>query len=168
MMPAIVTMKNTSPRFFRRIPSGLPGDLSVGECREKRIPSGFSLIEVVMALGIFAFVIIPVIGLVSGGMKNLRQSMDDTVRAGIAKEIAGEALRTPYSNVVTNISYYTDEGVTSSIAGAVFKATTTTNTQLTLVTTDTNVARMLTITVQHMQDTNNRTVFSQLLINSGQ
>ena len=59
-------------------------------------------------------------------------------------------------------------GATSSSARAVFKATTTTNTPPTLVTTDVNVAKMLTITVQHIQDANNRTVFSQLLINSGQ
>ena len=157
------------------MPAGRPaGSPAVGS---RRTSDGFSLIEVVIAVGIFAFVIIPVIGLVSGGMKNLRQSMDDTVRADIAREIVGEALRSPYTNVVAtwngSNNYYTDEGVRlSSVAGAVFKATTTvtslpSSSSLGL-TTDTNIAKQLTVTVQHVSDTNNKTVYTQLLINTKQ
>ena len=46
----------------------------------KNAEDAFSLIEVIIALGIFAFVVVPIIALVSSGMKSLRQSMDDSVR----------------------------------------------------------------------------------------
>jgi uncharacterized protein (TIGR02598 family) len=141
----------------------------------KQLSNAFSLVEVVIALGIFAFVIIPVIGLTSQGIKSLRQSMDDTVRANIAREIVGEALRTPYTNLAATYNnipfYYTDEGIRlPSKVNAVFIAS---NSIATLpannslgVTADTNIAEMLTVTVTHIQDTNNKQVFSQLLLNT--
>ena len=130
----------------------------------------------VIAIGIFAFVIIPVIGLVSGGMKNLRQSMDDTVRSDIAREIASQALRTPFTNVVASTRYFTDEGMeTNSSPGAyVFIASTslTNNNAISLLSSDasfTNTVKVLNIRVYHFQDSNNnQTVFSQLLMNTGQ
>jgi uncharacterized protein (TIGR02598 family) len=130
---------------------------------------------VVIAIGIFAFVIIPVIGLVSGGMKNLRQSMDDTVRSDIAREIASQALRTPFSNVVPSTRYFTDEGMeTNSSPGAyVFIASTSlTNNAISLLSSNasfTNTVKVLNIRVYHFQDSNNnQTVFSQLLMNTSQ
>jgi uncharacterized protein (TIGR02598 family) len=153
------------------MPAGRPaGSPAVGS---RRTSDGFSLIEVVIAVGIFAFVIIPVIGLVSGGMKNLRQSMDDTVRADIAREIVGEALRSPWTNVVPGyngqVSYYTDEGAQQGAQNAqtIFKATTTLSNAPALLSTDTN-CKLLIVTVQHVSDTNNKTVYTQLLINTKQ
>ena len=153
-------------------PAALPSPVPSRGSRQAS--AGFSLIEIVIAVGIFAFVIIPVIGLVSGGMKNLRQSMDDTVRADIAKAIVGEALRSPYSNVVSATNYYNDEGIQqgSQNAQTIFNATTTV-TSLTSdsslgLTTDTNIAKQLTVTVKHVSDPNNKTVYTQLLINTAQ
>jgi len=125
-------------------------------------------------VGIFAFVIIPVIGLVSGGMKNLRQSMDDTVRSDIAREIASQALRTPFTNVDASTRYFTDEGMeTNSSPGAyVFIASTSlanVNASPLLSGISPDKARVLNIRVYHFQDSNNnQTVLSQLLINTDQ
>jgi len=150
------------------MPAGRPaGSPAVGS---RRASHGFSLIEVVIAVGIFAFVIIPVIGLVSGGMKNLRQSMDDTVRADIAREIVGQALRSPWANLVnftTTPSYYTDEGVQTLGSDYLFIASNTLSVAPSLLGVNTN-CKLLTVTVQHRSDTNNKTVYTQLLINTAQ
>ena len=60
---------------------------------------GFSLIEVTIAMGVFAFAIIPIIVLVSSGMKSLRGSMDDGVRGEIVRKVVAEAAQVPYTNL---------------------------------------------------------------------
>jgi hypothetical protein len=37
-----------------------------------------------------------------------------------------------------------------------------------LVTSDTNIAQLLRVTVRHFADTNNKTVYSQLILNTAQ
>ena len=91
---------------------------------------GFSLIEVTIALGIVAFAMVPIIGLVSTGMKSLRDSMDETVRGEIVRKVSGEALRIPYTRLLEEFQnktfYFNDEGIqqTSSNASTIFVATT--------------------------------------------
>ena len=138
--------------------------------RARRRAGGFSLIEVVISLGIFVFAMVPIIGVTSSGMKNLRDSMDDTVRADIVRKVAGEAMRSPYASVMSydqSNSYFTDEGVKTT-SPDIFVATTTITNAPGLLSTTTDIARLLTVTVRHFADTNNRTVFSQLLINTAQ
>jgi len=135
--------------------------------RARRRAGGFSLIEVVISLGIFVFAMVPIIGVTSSGMKNLRDSMDDTVRADIVRKVAGEAMRSPYASLNLNPSYYTDEGVETTSPG-IFVATKTITDPPGLLSTTTDIAKLLTVTVTHFADTNNRTVFSQLLINTAQ
>lgn len=135
--------------------------------RARRRACGFSLIEVVISLGIFVFAMVPIIGVTSSGMKNLRDSMDDTVRADIVRKVAGEAMRSPYASLNLNPSYYTDEGVETTSPG-IFVATKTITDPPGLLSTTTDIAKLLTVTVTHFADTNNRTVFSQLLINTAQ
>ena len=137
--------------------------------RARRRTGGFSLIEVTIALGIFVFAMVPIIGVTSSGMKNLRDSMDDTVRADIVRKVVGEVMRsTNYANVDLNPSYYTDEGVKTTSPG-IFVATKEIKDPPGLLSTTTDIAKLLTVTVTHFKDTNNnRTVFSQLLINTAQ
>jgi uncharacterized protein (TIGR02598 family) len=131
---------------------------------------GFSLIEVTIALGIFVFAIVPIIGLTSSGMKNLRDSMDDTVRADIVRKVAGEVMRSPYANVAATNYFFTDEGVRVDPGDAqtIFVAQTTITNAPGLLSTTADIAKLLTVTVRHIADSNNRTVFSQLLINTAQ
>jgi len=136
--------------------------------RARRRAFGFSLIEVTIAMGIFVFAMVPIIGVTSSGMKNLRDSMDDTVRADIVRKVAGEVMRsTNYANVDLSVSYYTDEGVKTT-SPDIFVATKTITDPPGLLSTTTDIAKLLTVTVTHFADTNNRTVFSQLLINTAQ
>ena len=133
----------------------------------------FSLIEVAIALGIFAFSMIPIIGLVSSGMKILRNSMDDTIQVDIARKTVGEAMRVPYTNLSsfngTNF-YFDDEGIqqASSNAQTIFVASHSVANPPSLVTADTNIAQLLRVTVRHFADTNNKTVYSQLILNTAQ
>jgi uncharacterized protein (TIGR02598 family) len=138
-----------------------------------RFLRGFSLIEVTIALGVFAFAMIPIIGLVSSGMKSLRGSMDDGVRGEIVRKVVGEAMRVPYTNLSslngTNF-YFDDEGVqqASSNAQTIFVASSSIANPPSLVTTNTNIAQLLRVTVRHFADTNNKTVYSQLILNTAQ
>jgi uncharacterized protein (TIGR02598 family) len=140
-----------------------------------RLSHGFSLIEVTLALGIFAFAMIPIIGLVSSGMKSLRGSMDDAVRGEIVRKVVAEAGRVPYTNLSsfdgTNF-YFDDEGVqqASSNAQTIFVASNSVYaaTPPSLITANTDIAQVLKVTVRHFADTNNKTVYSQLILNTAQ
>jgi uncharacterized protein (TIGR02598 family) len=141
-----------------------------------RFPHGFSLIEVTIALGVFAFAMIPIIGLVSSGMKSLRGSMDEGVRGEIVRKVVAEAGRVPYTNLSTafnnRLFYFDDEGVqqASSNAQTIFVASNSVYaaTPPSLITSDTNIAQLLKVTVRHFADTNNKTVYSQLILNTAQ
>ena len=107
------------------------------------------------ALGIFAFVVVPIIALVSSGMKSLRESMDDSVRGEIVRKVVGEAMRVPYANLGTEFNginfYFDDEGVQqgSSNAQTIFVVSNTVANPPSLVTSNT-------------------TIYSQLILNTSQ
>ena len=136
--------------------------------------SAFSLIEVTISLGIVAFAMVPIIGLVSTGMKSLRDSMDETVRGEIVRKISGEALRIPYTRLSEEFQnktlFFDDEGVqqSSSNASTIFVATTVLAAPPSLITSDTGIARLLSVNVQHFADSKNKTIHSQLILNTAQ
>jgi len=136
--------------------------------------AAFSLIEVTIALGIFAFAIIPVIGLVSLGMKTLRNSMDDTVQIDLVRKTVGEAMRIPFANLSSafdnQLFYFDDEGVqqTSSNSQTIFVASAAVTAPPSLLAVDGSMAQLLKVTVHHFADTNNKTVYSQLIVNTAQ
>ena len=145
-----------------------PGGSLAGRCH------AFSLIEVVIALGIFAFAIVPIIGLLGSGMGTLKDSMSDTVRSDIARRVVGEYQRMPFTNLTNGTSatnFYNVEGVLTNSNSAIFRAivnlTSLTNAN-SAITADTNNALMLVVTVQHFGDTNSRTRYSQILVNTAQ
>ena len=177
--PRLKSPLSPVPFLIGRALPALPGGRSVPARRMRmgalgtglagHASGGFSLIEIVIAVGIFAFVIIPIIGLVSGGMKTMRQSMDDTVRADIVHQIAGEKLRAPWTNaIVPSTYYYTDEGVLQKAKDfhTIFVANTYISNPPALLqlNNDTN-CKLMIIDVRHVADTNNRQVYSQLLMN---
>ena len=153
--------------------SGAAGRI-VRQSRRLKTQSAFSLIEVTIALGIVAFAMVPIIGLVSTGMKSLRDSMDETVRGEIVRKVSGEALRIPYTRLLEEFQnktfYFNDEGIqqTSSNASTIFLATTALAAPPSLITSDTGIARLLSVNVQHFADENNKTVHSQLILNTAQ
>lgn len=57
---------------------------------------GFSLVEVVMAIGIIAFAFVALLGMLPTGLNTFRKAMDTSVSAQIAQKIAGELQETDY------------------------------------------------------------------------
>jgi uncharacterized protein (TIGR02598 family) len=137
-------------------------------CRQ----SGFSLVEVTIAVGLFAFVMLPIIGLMSSGLGTMRRAMDDTVLSGIAREIVAEAQRENWNNLARfngETFYYTDEGVraaTEAEANGGFVAQVALANPPSLLPADNSTARLLRVTVRHFADPNNRLVRSELLVNT--
>lgn len=134
----------------------------------------FSLIEVTIALGIFSFAIIPIIGLVSLGMGTLRDSMDVTVQTELIRKTVVEAMRIPFVDLAADFNnqrfYFDDEGVQQSSRNAqtIFVAQTVVSAPPTLLAVDGTLAQLLQVTVHHVADTENKTVFSQLIVNTAQ
>jgi uncharacterized protein (TIGR02598 family) len=98
----------------------------------------FSLVEVVIALGVIAFAFVPMVGLLPLGLDVSRQAIDTTVAAQIAQQLNTEAQQTDFSRLpelaVASLAapiYFDDQG--NKVSGAadaiyevVFDITTTT------------------------------------------
>ena len=80
---------------------------------------GFSLIEVILAIGVIAIAIVPMFGLLPAGLNTFRKTMDNTVSAQIAQQVMGEMQQTDF-NVLENMSvdsrYFDRNGVEISDA----------------------------------------------------
>jgi uncharacterized protein (TIGR02598 family) len=93
-------------------------------------PRGFSLVEVVLALGIITFAFVPLLGMLPLGLDFSRQAIDTTVAAQIAQQLTTEAQQTDFSRLpelatasVADPFYFDDQGnKTADIPGAIYKA----------------------------------------------
>ncbi len=76
--------------------------------------SAFSLIEVMLAMGVITFAAVTAVGVIPVGLTTLRQAMDDTVESQIIRSIGARTLVTPYSQMSTSFAgtrfYYDEEG----------------------------------------------------------
>jgi len=85
--------------------------------------SAFSLVEVVIAIGIISFSLVAVMGLIPVGLTAMQQAMDDTMVAQIFKQVSGEVLLTPFSELSTKFGnarfFYNDQGIKENSAGLV-------------------------------------------------
>ena len=70
---------------------------------------GFSLLEVVIALGLVSFSIIAILGLIPSGLNALQDSSGETIKAQIVRGIAGSALTANFSQLTTN-NYFDSDG----------------------------------------------------------
>ena len=70
-----------------------------------RRSGGFSLVEVVIALGITSFVIIAIIGLLSTGLQSSRESAEDTSLALMAQTTTSLFRAQPFSNVFGSVRF---------------------------------------------------------------
>jgi len=61
--------------------------------------AAFSLIEVILAIGIVALAFIPLLGLLPTGLQSFRSAVDQTVASQIAQKIAGEAQQSDFENI---------------------------------------------------------------------
>ncbi len=70
--------------------------------------AAFSLIEVVLAVGVIAFAFVAILGLLPAGMTQFRQAIDTSVCAQIAQRVINEVQQTDFNVLV-------DEKATSSM-----------------------------------------------------
>lgn len=66
-----------------------------------RRQSGFSLVEVVLAVGVIAFAFVAILGLLPAGLTQFRQAMDNSIASQIAQRIILEAQQSDF-DVLTN------------------------------------------------------------------
>ena len=62
----------------------------------------FSLVEVVLSIGIVAFAFVPLLGLIPSGLHSFRESMDTAIGSQIAQKVINEAIQTDFDTLVDN------------------------------------------------------------------
>jgi uncharacterized protein (TIGR02598 family) len=91
---------------------------------------GFSLIEIVLSIGIASFALITILGLIPVGMNTLSESVAQTAVANISNQLRGEFQQISFStNAAFNIQhlkstsyYYTHDGFKSNQQGCYYEA----------------------------------------------
>ena len=97
----------------------------------------FSLVEVVLALGVASFALMALIATLPAGIKSVEGSMSDSAQANILQQLRAELEQVPFGNnsggtsylttLTQTTNYYTDEGFPTNAAGAYYMATFQTN-----------------------------------------
>jgi len=75
---------------------------------------GFSLVEVTIALGVTAFALVALFGMLPTGLNLFRSSMDVSVKSQIAQQLVSEAMQTDFETILTQedgFRYFNDEGI---------------------------------------------------------
>ena len=86
--------------------------------------AAFSLVEVVLALGLFAFVIVPLIGVFGGGLTIGRDAAQDSNLAQIYRQASAKVAANPTNASITPMFFtYSAEETTSGDANAIYKLT---------------------------------------------
>src|SRR5207248_38018 len=70
--------------------------------------SGFTLIEVAIAVGILAVALVALLGLLPGGMTNFRKAMDTSITAQIAQRILLDMQQAEFAQVIDEPASGTD------------------------------------------------------------
>lgn len=76
----------------------------------------FTLVETVIAMGIVAFAMLGILGMVPVGLTNFREAMSNTAESQIVQGLSNDILLTKYSDLLdaygtgTNVTYYSEEG----------------------------------------------------------
>jgi len=71
---------------------------------------GFSLIEVVMAIGVVAFALVALLGLLPTGLKTFKSTMNTAVGSQIAERVFNDMQVTDWTNLVSTNRYYDEQG----------------------------------------------------------
>jgi len=79
-----------------------------------RSSRAFSLVEVMLAMGVVAFSIITAIGVIPAGLVTIRQAMNDTVESQIVQRMGAQVAATPYAQLQASLAgktfYFDDQG----------------------------------------------------------
>lgn len=84
----------------------------------------FTLVEVMMALGMVTFGLVSLFGLIAMGLDSVRGAISTTVQANISQAVVNDAQVKPYSAGYTATRYFNAEGepVGSSDPGVIYTA----------------------------------------------
>ena len=112
------------------------------KCGDHRSPGGFSLVEVTVAVGICAFVILALVGLMATGLTAGREASKDTATAAMADTVLNSLRTNSYATLRSGSFapyWFTQEGVwltnqTGQSADTIYKCdVTVTNAQSLLI-----------------------------------
>jgi uncharacterized protein (TIGR02598 family) len=89
-----------------------------------RLHGAFSLVEVVLALGIISFAFIALLGMLPVGLKSLKSSQNDTITTLIVQKVLAEAQQTRFANLSTLAGerFFTDEGGDATASNYIYHA----------------------------------------------
>ncbi|CAN5385296.1 hypothetical protein BH09VER1_BH09VER1_07410 [soil metagenome] len=86
--------------------------------------AGFSLVEVILAIGVASFCLLAILGLFSVAFRTGMQARDTMAVAGASVSLMGEIrARTNYTFPATN--YYDNDGQKTNVAGALYECVVT-------------------------------------------
>ena len=91
----------------------------------RRGRSGFTLVEVVLALGMVTTALVPMVGLLAVGLGTFHDAINATTEAQILQQIAGQIEVGSFSaaaNQATTHYYFTPEGVSTDASSAFYYA----------------------------------------------
>lgn len=71
--------------------------------------AAFSLVEVVLSLGICSFALIALVGMIPVGLSTFREAIDTTAQSQIVQQVSSEILLTDYSNLEERTYYFDDQ-----------------------------------------------------------
>ncbi len=83
--------------------------------RKRFLRSAFSLVEIALALGIMAFALVAVFGLMPLGMTTFKKAMDLSVGSQIAQRVMGDAQQSDFDALISS------QGATAGSGGAFAK-----------------------------------------------
>ena len=139
-----------------------------------RRQAAFSLVEVVMALGIAAFCLVALLGLMPVGLKTVRDARGDALRAEVLKAMGNIAQQTDYSllgNLAGKKYYFDINGlvVSSASADAIYEAvlsTGTVNVPSSSTSTALAGATSVTVAIRRSANTNSEATTHTLFISN--
>ena len=111
--PAAIKMQNVAQSPRRRLPADCAG--------KKR---GFSLIEVMLAIGVFSFGVLSIVGLMATGLDSTAGSRTNLAIANITRQLRASLQAAPYSSIASGTSYSFSYGgyPVTSATGAYYTA----------------------------------------------
>jgi uncharacterized protein (TIGR02598 family) len=72
--------------------------------------AGFTLVEVILSLGILSFAMVALLGLIPLGLSTSRNAINITTESQIVQSLCNEIQLTDFSNISNTVLYYNEEG----------------------------------------------------------
>ncbi len=140
----------------------------------KRSSSAFSLVEVVLALGVVSFSLVALIGMLPVGLSNFRQAIEIQTQAQIVQQIATELQLAKYSDLSSGgyqsgfPRYFDAEGAAVAEPSKLYTVTASlpTNAEVPGPVANTNLLT-LNFSIQRKTGPNDPKTFTLLVSNNG-